>query len=173
MLFSRSLSSDDQPRNEPTHLHSPLHSPVNIVFEAPRSSASNTHTSPPLPPYDNTDNGPLHPTSPPRPRVINVIRRPSENSNPRGRVTKIYLPQRAGNSGFLFSSPEPKTQVRICRLSSLSSLLLLSFFSHFRLLLQNHWSNFNQTWNKPSLGEGFEVVQMKGYALFQREIITK
>jgi hypothetical protein len=25
---------------------------------------------------------------------------------------------------------------------------------HFRLLLQNHWANFNQTWNKSSLGGG-------------------
>jgi hypothetical protein len=25
---------------------------------------------------------------------------------------------------------------------------------HFRLLLQNHWANFNQTWHKSSLGEG-------------------
>ena len=27
-------------------------------------------------------------------------------------------------------------------------------FSHFYLLLQNHWANFNQTWHKASLGEG-------------------
>ena len=27
-------------------------------------------------------------------------------------------------------------------------------FSHFHLLLQNHWANFNQTWHKVSLGEG-------------------
>ena len=27
-------------------------------------------------------------------------------------------------------------------------------FSHFHLLLQNHWANFNQTWHKASLGEG-------------------
>ena len=26
-------------------------------------------------------------------------------------------------------------------------------FSHFHLLLQNHWANFNQTWHKVSLGE--------------------
>jgi hypothetical protein len=24
----------------------------------------------------------------------------------------------------------------------------------FKNLLQNHWANFNQTWNKSSLGEG-------------------
>ena len=27
-------------------------------------------------------------------------------------------------------------------------------FSHFLLLLQNHWANFNQTWHKVSLSEG-------------------
>ena len=27
-------------------------------------------------------------------------------------------------------------------------------FSHFNLLFQNHWANFNQTWHKASLGEG-------------------
>ena len=27
-------------------------------------------------------------------------------------------------------------------------------FSHFHLLLQNHWANFNQTWHKVSLGKG-------------------
>ena len=27
-------------------------------------------------------------------------------------------------------------------------------FSHFHLLLQNHWANFNQTWHKASLEEG-------------------
>ena len=27
-------------------------------------------------------------------------------------------------------------------------------FSHFHLLLQNHWANSNQTWHKASLGEG-------------------
>ena len=27
-------------------------------------------------------------------------------------------------------------------------------FSHFHLLLQNHWANFNQTWDKAPLGDG-------------------
>ena len=27
-------------------------------------------------------------------------------------------------------------------------------FSHFHLLLQNHWVNFNQSWHKASLGKG-------------------
>ncbi|XP_022288939.2 filamin-A-like [Crassostrea virginica] len=114
----RSLSSDDQPRNEPTHLHSPLHSPVNIVFEAPRSSASNTHTSPPPPSYDSTDNDPLRA----KPRVINVIRRPSENSNPRGRVTKIYLPQRAESFySTTTGNSEPPVKVNVLRRSNTAS----------------------------------------------------
>ena len=47
-------------------------------------------------------------------------------------------------------------------------------FSHFHLLLQNHWANFNQTVHKLSLGEGIQVYsKMKGPALFQGQIITK
>ena len=34
------------------------------------------------------------------------------------------------------------------------SVCLSVNFSHFHLLLQNHWANFNQTWYKVSLGEG-------------------
>jgi hypothetical protein len=41
-----------------------------------------------------------------------------------------------------------------------------------KLLLQNHWANFNQTRHKSSLGE-FKFVQMKGIALLQGEIIAK
>jgi hypothetical protein len=41
-------------------------------------------------------------------------------------------------------------------------------------LFQNHRANFNQTWHKSSFGErGFNFVQMKGIALFQREVIAK
>jgi hypothetical protein len=49
----------------------------------------------------------------------------------------------------VFSSPELKAQVSYSdRPVSVCKLL------HFRLLLQNHWANFNQTWHKSSLGEG-------------------
>ena len=42
-----------------------------------------------------------------------------------------------------------------CRPSSVCPSVCLSVnFSHFHLLLQNHWANFNQTWHKASLGEG-------------------
>ena len=43
-------------------------------------------------------------------------------------------------------------------------------FSHFRLLLKNHWANFNQTWHKASLSE---VYSNEGPRLFKGEIITK
>ena len=40
--------------------------------------------------------------------------------------------------------------IKICPLS----VVVIVNFSHFHLLLQNHWANFNQTWHKASLGEG-------------------
>ena len=36
----------------------------------------------------------------------------------------------------------------------LSVVRLSVNFSHFHLLLQNHWADFNQTWYKAPLGEG-------------------
>ena len=50
---------------------------------------------------------------------------------------------------LLFSSPEPMVQVNychhlayvVCRPSSVN-------FSHFKLLLRNHWANWNQTLQK-------------------------
>ena len=41
--------------------------------------------------------------------------------------------------------------------------------SHFHLLLQNYWTNFNQTWCKLSLSKG----DSRGLALFQGAIIKK
>ena len=72
--------------------------------------------------------------------------------------------------------PEPKVQVSFSnqKLSVVRRRRCLVFvgvvvnFSHFHLLLQNHWANFNQTRLKSSLAE-----QMKGSALFQGEIIAK
>ena len=40
------------------------------------------------------------------------------------------------------------------RLSVCPSVCPSVNFSYFRLLLKNHWTNFNQTWHKASLGEG-------------------
>lgn len=91
----RSVSSEEHPQVQPV-LHSPLHSPVNIHFEIPNTTSLNYNTSPP-PARDYTDAGGSRTTSP---RSINVIRRPSDVSNPRTRVTKIYLPQRAGTSSI-------------------------------------------------------------------------
>ena len=62
---------------------------------------------------------------------------------------------------YIFSSPELKAQVSfsdhlssvVCLSVSLSVRLSVNF-SHFHLLLQNHWTNFNQTWHKAFLGEG-------------------
>ena len=70
-----------------------------------------------------------------------------------------FLEQEKQN--VVFSSPELKAQVSFS--DHLSSVVCLSVclsvrlsvnFSHFHLLLQNHWANFNQTWHKASLGEG-------------------
>ena len=43
--------------------------------------------------------------------------------------------------------------IKIC---PLSVIVVVVNFSHFHLLLQNHWANFNQTWHKV----GIQVVQM-------------
>ena len=57
---------------------------------------------------------------------------------------------------MFFSSPEPKTQVSFSDQNSSVAVVVVVVvnFSHFHVLLQNHWANFNQTWHKTSLGEG-------------------
>ena len=61
---------------------------------------------------------------------------------------------------FFFSSPELKAQVSFSdHLSSVRPPVRPSIhpsenFSHFQLLLQNHWANFNKTRHKASLGDG-------------------
>ena len=42
--------------------------------------------------------------------------------------------------------------IKICPLSVV--VVVVVNFSHFHLLLQNHWANFNQNWHKASLGKG-------------------
>ena len=57
---------------------------------------------------------------------------------------------------YVFSSPELKAQVSFSdRLLSVVRPSVCSSvnFSHFHLLLKNHWANFNQTWHKASLGD--------------------
>jgi hypothetical protein len=72
---------------------------------------------------------------------------------------------------FVFvSSPELKAQVSFSdrplsgvRLSVRPSVCLsVCKLLHFRLLLQNRWANFNQTWHKSSLGEGNSSFSKEG-----------
>ena len=78
-------------------------------------------------------------------------------------------------TSFLFSSPELKAQVSFS--DHLSSVVCLSVcpsvrlsvnFSHFHLLLPNHWANFNQTWHNESLGEGDSICSNEGPCPFPR-----
>ena len=89
------------------------------------------------------------------------------NSN---KIKKAFLCHGRVNSrnlskSIFLSSPELKAEVSffdhllsvICssvRLSVRLSICLSVNFSHFHLLLQSHWANFNQTWHKASLGKG-------------------
>ena len=61
---------------------------------------------------------------------------------------------------LVFSSPEPKAQVgfliTICPLSFV--VVVVVNFSHFLLLLQNHWTNFNETWYKASLDDRDSIL---------------
>ena len=54
------------------------------------------------------------------------------------------------NIHFIFSSPGPKVQVNYCHhlasvVCRLSSIVYRLNFSHFKLLLRNHWADWNQT----------------------------
>ena len=67
-----------------------------------------------------------------------------------------------------FSSTEQKTQVSF---STRTVVCLSVKFSYFPLLLQNHWTNFNQTLAQNILGwRGCKFVQMKGAVLFKGDI---
>ena len=47
---------------------------------------------------------------------------------------------------IFISSPGPKVQVNYCHhLASVVCCLSSVNFSHFKLLLRNHWANWNQT----------------------------
>jgi hypothetical protein len=52
--------------------------------------------------------------------------------------------------GQVFSSPELKAQVSFSDRPLSGVRLSVCELLHFRLLLQNHWTNFNQTWHKSS-----------------------
>ena len=49
---------------------------------------------------------------------------------------------------FFFSAPEPKAQVHYCDHALSSVRPSVVNFSHFRLLLWNRWTEFNQTWQE-------------------------
>ena len=55
-------------------------------------------------------------------------------------------------SRTFFCSPEPKAQVSFSDQNLSVGIVVVVNFSHFHLLLQNYWANFNQTWHKASLG---------------------
>ena len=53
------------------------------------------------------------------------------------------------------SLPEPKAQVSFSDQNLVVVVVVVVVvvnFLYFHLLLQNHWTNFNQTWHKASLG---------------------
>ena len=61
----------------------------------------------------------------------------------------------------LFSSPELKAQVSFSNQNLFVVVIVVGVvvnFSHFHLLLQNHWANFNQTWHKASLDERDSIL---------------
>ena len=47
-------------------------------------------------------------------------------------------------------------------------IVVLVNFSHFHLLLKNHWVNFSQPWHKTSLGKGKQVYSNEGPCPFPR-----
>ena len=69
-------------------------------------------------------------------------------------VSEVYILEPFWFAYEYFSSPEPQAQVSFSD-HNLSVVVVIAVvnFSHFHLLLQNHWANFNQTWHKSSLGD--------------------
>ena len=58
------------------------------------------------------------------------------------------------SQGMLLPKAQVVFLIKICPLSVVVVVVVVVVnFSHFHLLLQNHWANFNQTWHKASLGE--------------------
>ena len=83
--------------------------------------------------------------------------------------SNLYMYSLTENSSELFWSPDvqrPSVRPSVCL-----SVCLSVNFSHFHLLLQNHWANFNQTWHKASLGVGdssFQVCTNEGPHIIPR-----
>ena len=69
--------------------------------------------------------------------------------------------------------------IKICPLSVVvvvvvGVVVVVVNFSHFHLLLQNHWDNFNQTWHKVFLGEGdLSLFKWRAPPFSKGEIITQ
>ena len=69
---------------------------------------------------------------------------------------------------FFVSSPELKAQVSFT--NRLSSFGLSRYFSHFHLLLQDQYTNFNRTWHKASFGKGIQICSNKGSCPYPRGV---
>ena len=68
---------------------------------------------------------------------------------------------------LFFSSPEPQAQVS-CSDHNFSVVVMVVVvyvnFSHFHLL-KNNWTNYNQNWQKASLGEGDSSLRGDKYEI--------
>ena len=74
----------------------------------------------------------------------------------------------------VFSSHERKAQVSFSDHNSSVVFVVVVNFSHFHLLLQNNWANFQPNLAQTSLKwRGFKFIQMKSPAFFHGETITK
>ena len=63
---------------------------------------------------------------------------------------------------MLFSASEPKAQVHYCDHALSVVRLSVVNFSHFRLLLWNHWTEFNETWQEASIQHPLPSLCLSG-----------
>ena len=81
---------------------------------------------------------------------------------PSGKPTPRFM-----HSYTLYNLPEPKGfLIEFVRRRHCSCCVVN--FSNFRLLLYNHWANFNQACFKASFGEGFQICLIDGSRPFPR-----
>jgi hypothetical protein len=85
--------------------------------------------------------------------VIHVVQQNKKKKAPACRVTWKKQTRGEGKQTFLaqVSFSDCLLSVVYVRLAVRPSVCKVL---NFRLLLQNHWANFNQTWHKSSLGGG-------------------
>ena len=63
-------------------------------------------------------------------------------------LASLYIHD-TGSNWLIFSAPEPKAQVHYCdHVLSVVRRPSVVNFSHFRLLLWNHWTEFHETWQE-------------------------